>query len=85
MQDIEGPLDAVVGNVLRVSVIEPGGEYEKDRRKDHRGDHHQLQQPNRRLPGRHHRLIISRFNSHDEGNSTGSKLPAKPFNTAKNC
>ncbi len=46
VQDVERPLDALVGDLLRVPIIDPGGEPEQDRRQDDRGHHHQLQKPN---------------------------------------
>ena len=74
VQNVEGALDAVVGNLLRMAVIEPGGENEQDRRQDDRGDHHQLQEPNCGLPCSTHRSIISWFVRRDERNLTSEPL-----------
>ncbi len=59
VDDIERMLDAVVGNGMLVPVAEPGCEHEQHRRQHDRRDHHQLQQPDGRLPGRAHLRIIS--------------------------
>jgi hypothetical protein len=56
VQDVERALDPVIGEVALVVVVEPGRECEQHGRKHHRRNHHQLQQPNGRLPGGTHRL-----------------------------
>src|SRR6185503_10154595 len=57
VQNIERPVDPVVGHLVLVPVADPGGEYEEHRRQHQRGDHHQLENADSRLPGCAHGVI----------------------------
>ena len=54
VQDIERALDAVVGDGIFMLVALPRRKAEQHGRKHHRCNHHQLQQPDRGLPGGAH-------------------------------
>ena len=49
VKDIERTLDAIVGDVQLMAVIEPGGKSEQHKGQNNRCNHHQLQQSNGRL------------------------------------
>src|SRR5262245_5182394 len=64
VKDIEGTLDAVGGDGLLVTIVQPARETEKDERQYDRGNHHQLQQPNCRLASGTHFQMMSRTYFH---------------------
>src|SRR5262249_30003465 len=72
MNDIERPLDAVVGDAQLVVVVQPGREREQHERQHHRCNHHQLQQADCRLAGGTHSSHHSRF---ENGRTRHSERP----------
>ena len=58
VENVEGALDALVGGRLDMDVVEPRRKGVQDCRQHDRRDHHQLQEPNCRLPRAAHQAII---------------------------
>jgi len=54
MQDVEGAIDALVGDALEIAIADPAREREQHRRKYQRCNHGQLQQPDGRVARRQH-------------------------------